>query len=837
VSTVKSTGLKSGSALIKTGPLLRTGALVSTGLLVTSAGSPPVNTVAPVISGSNAIGGVLSTTNGTWTNSPSSYTYQWNSNGSPIGGATSSTYTVQAGDAGNALTCVVSAQNGAGTGVATSNSINAQIAMTVTSAIGLTNAGSSTFTTYNTVSTDVAISVTGSSDPLAAIDGTAGGGGNFISWTATASALFSQLIPVTMDVNAFAIPSDARIDGIEVHYQGWTASGSGIVHQEDLVSLALNGASIGLNLWNTSVRGLRVDASYPTGGVLNVVGGPTELWGLPSITPAQINDPSFGAWLRFKRNGTGGPAANLDYVEIKVYYTRYVNSPVEVIGIAFRDVPFSAAGLSSFDITVTPGAVASIIAQSYTNTADLSNNGATNNVSRTSSGIVQNFGVTNGALTDPTITGSGSIISTQSTYAVKNKLASGSSFNASSGSSGTRSNNWGKLPVTGDQTSLTAVPASVGTNYFRSTYTPGSGNPARIMTMPIQAARSVCFSVNNNNQGVITNVSSIGYVPKCYILLSGQEHGETYPATGHDQWVGGSVGFGKWRDDGSTYGVYDTWFLEQKIQLCQNHIGIGYAFASGGCGEAPHGHIQIISATSPAVNGLSTSNPPMVQMHDYWINPPGTAPPGSTPIPGSGAASGAFVNSPNGWTNTIVPISGGVQFLWDNGVSSQNLDNGFQFLGFDPPVGYDSWIGVVTMPTTTGVKNFSTGDFTSAIPFTPSCVLLIASLCPNTGTYNTQTVNGTGFAFVPIVARSGGTMGWREEIEGSTTTSAAGMYFNRTGVWLKNHDGTDAYLGTIPANPFVSGGFSIDFTSGSCVDGTDTTPRMWMAIAFGLTGS
>lgn len=39
--------------------------------------SAPVNTVLPVISGTPVPGNVLSTTTGTWTNSPTGYTYQW----------------------------------------------------------------------------------------------------------------------------------------------------------------------------------------------------------------------------------------------------------------------------------------------------------------------------------------------------------------------------------------------------------------------------------------------------------------------------------------------------------------------------------------------------------------------------------------------------------------------------------------------------------------------------------------------------------------------------------------------------------------------------------------
>jgi len=86
-------------------------------------GSPPVNTVLPVISGTAETGQALSTTNGTWTNAPTSYSYQWQRNGSDIGGATSSTYTTVAADSGTTITVVVTATNGAGAASATSAGI------------------------------------------------------------------------------------------------------------------------------------------------------------------------------------------------------------------------------------------------------------------------------------------------------------------------------------------------------------------------------------------------------------------------------------------------------------------------------------------------------------------------------------------------------------------------------------------------------------------------------------------------------------------------------------------------------------------------------------------
>lgn len=95
-----------------------------------TATSVPVNTVAPVISLASDWA-TLSCTTGTWTNSPSGYTYQWKRAGVNISGATSSTYTTTGNDGashtdyGPAITCEVTASNGAGGGSpAASNSLS-----------------------------------------------------------------------------------------------------------------------------------------------------------------------------------------------------------------------------------------------------------------------------------------------------------------------------------------------------------------------------------------------------------------------------------------------------------------------------------------------------------------------------------------------------------------------------------------------------------------------------------------------------------------------------------------------------------------------------------------
>lgn len=77
----------------------------------------PINTVLPVISGTM---GTLSATNGTWTNSPSSFAYQWKRNGVDIGGATASTYVIVTADIGTTLTVAVTATNASGSTQATS---------------------------------------------------------------------------------------------------------------------------------------------------------------------------------------------------------------------------------------------------------------------------------------------------------------------------------------------------------------------------------------------------------------------------------------------------------------------------------------------------------------------------------------------------------------------------------------------------------------------------------------------------------------------------------------------------------------------------------------------
>lgn len=100
-----------------------------------SYGSAPVNTALPTVSGTALTGQTLTTTNGTWTGSPTpTFTYQWQrlcinylgqvQNIKSIPGATSSSYTLTVYDATALIRCVVTASNTGGSNSATSASTN-----------------------------------------------------------------------------------------------------------------------------------------------------------------------------------------------------------------------------------------------------------------------------------------------------------------------------------------------------------------------------------------------------------------------------------------------------------------------------------------------------------------------------------------------------------------------------------------------------------------------------------------------------------------------------------------------------------------------------------------
>ena len=88
-------------------------------------GGPGVDS-APTITGSAVQGQTLTTTNGSWSGSPISYSYQWlgcdtsGNNCTVIAGATLSSYVLTSGDVGDTIRAVVTASNAGGSGSASS---------------------------------------------------------------------------------------------------------------------------------------------------------------------------------------------------------------------------------------------------------------------------------------------------------------------------------------------------------------------------------------------------------------------------------------------------------------------------------------------------------------------------------------------------------------------------------------------------------------------------------------------------------------------------------------------------------------------------------------------
>lgn len=74
----------------------------------------PVNTAAPTLAGTPALGQTLSCSTGTWANNPTGFSYTWLRSGVPIAGQAGDTYVVQAADEGHAISCQVTAGNGGG---------------------------------------------------------------------------------------------------------------------------------------------------------------------------------------------------------------------------------------------------------------------------------------------------------------------------------------------------------------------------------------------------------------------------------------------------------------------------------------------------------------------------------------------------------------------------------------------------------------------------------------------------------------------------------------------------------------------------------------------------
>jgi alpha-tubulin suppressor-like RCC1 family protein len=124
----------------------------------TSALVPPVNTKAPVIFGTPAVGERLSCATGLWTGIPTpTFTVQWLRDGVPIAGAIGSSYQVQGADEGSSLACRVTAKSTAGEMSATSIGLAIPASSTAPIATPSPAATSTTLTTTHPTSSPLPV--------------------------------------------------------------------------------------------------------------------------------------------------------------------------------------------------------------------------------------------------------------------------------------------------------------------------------------------------------------------------------------------------------------------------------------------------------------------------------------------------------------------------------------------------------------------------------------------------------------------------------------------------------------------------------------------------------
>jgi hypothetical protein len=102
-------------------------ALVAGLILAASAlAAAPTNTTPPSVSGTAKAGQTLTVSNGTWSGSPTDYSYQWqrcssSTSCTSITGATDKTYVARSADVGHTLRAIVTATNADGLSTANSN--------------------------------------------------------------------------------------------------------------------------------------------------------------------------------------------------------------------------------------------------------------------------------------------------------------------------------------------------------------------------------------------------------------------------------------------------------------------------------------------------------------------------------------------------------------------------------------------------------------------------------------------------------------------------------------------------------------------------------------------
>lgn len=182
----------------------------------------PVNTTLPTLSGTAVSGQTITTTNGTWNNSPSSYSYQWQrcdssgANCAAIAGATSASYVLTSADVTSTVRSSVTATNAGGSATATS---------AATSVVSSPATGTAPKTTTFTGS--LGSGKSGTSKSFSATAGAGAGSGSVSFATSCASLTLTVKTAAGATVASGSGPSVLSVTAtLAAGTYTWTVSGS-----------------------------------------------------------------------------------------------------------------------------------------------------------------------------------------------------------------------------------------------------------------------------------------------------------------------------------------------------------------------------------------------------------------------------------------------------------------------------------------------------------------------------------------------------------------------------------------------------------------------------------
>lgn len=172
-------------------------------------GYPPANLTIPTITGAAVVGQTLTSSNGTWTGSPTTFTRQWYRNGVEISGATAPTYLLVTADLGAVITVATVAENATGDSIAIFSLPTS--AVTDTGAAGTLQLSASTYSVSEGAGTIIIpVTRTGGSTGAASVsyataNGTATAGSDFTSTSGTLNwadgdvGMKNIVVPITDD--------------------------------------------------------------------------------------------------------------------------------------------------------------------------------------------------------------------------------------------------------------------------------------------------------------------------------------------------------------------------------------------------------------------------------------------------------------------------------------------------------------------------------------------------------------------------------------------------------------------------------------------------------------